>query len=290
MFAWRCGILLLLAVQANGMEAKEEPAEELNDLLEQAMSENSHDAYVALPVPLEPDEQELDDEFLAHALAESLRDTSEQELDDELLAHTFPDSSFDPYLALPVLPDPDELEGISPSEASPRREGAPAAADDGDGMAAARRGSEKIGAGEPAPPVPNPLGAFLEATQHIDVDVFAMYAQQPGLWQRLITRAWKQAARLYHPDAKGDHDRFLELTQAKETLSAWAGEFKAVKESWPHGKPHCFCDNCRRLIQQMLNCPKCLALKTNSGHDCGVFAKQFGILSGLQSTKPASCT
>ena len=74
-------------------------------------------------------------------------------------------------------------------------------------------------------------------------------------------------------DAKVVHDRFLELTQAKETLPAWAGEFKAVKESWPHGKPHCFCDNCRRLIQQMLNCPKCLALKTNSGHDCGVFAK-----------------
>ena len=109
---------------------------------ESRRSENSHDAYLALPVPLEPDEHELDDEFLAHALAESLRDTSEQELDDELLAHTLPDSSSDPYLALPV-PDPDELEGISPSEASPRREGAPAAADDGDGIVAARRGSGK---------------------------------------------------------------------------------------------------------------------------------------------------
>ena len=116
---------------------------------------------------------------------------------------------------------------------------------------------------------PNPLGAFVEATQHIDVDLFALYAPHPGLWQRLITRACVQAGRLHHLDARGDHDRFLEFTQAKETLTAWVVEFKAIKESSPHGKHPCFCDNCRKLIQRMLNCPKCLGLKTNSRHDRG---------------------
>ena len=242
MSAWKCGIFLLLAVQALGMDAKEEPVEE------QAMSENS-----------------LDDDFLAQALAESL----------------LPDNSSDPYVALPVLPNPDELEGLSPSEATP----------DGDGVVAAEDSADEevviIGAGEPSLPVPNPLGAFLQATQHIDVDLFAIYAQQPGLWQRLITRAWKQAVRFHHPDAQGDHHQFLEFTEAKDTLFGWAEEFKAVRESWPDATPHCFCDKCRQLLQRMLNCPKCLGLKSKSGHECGAFTKQFGIFT--RTAKHKAC-
>ncbi|CAE7611256.1 unnamed protein product, partial [Symbiodinium sp. CCMP2456] len=142
------------------MEAKEEPSEELDDLLEQTMSE----------------EQELDDQFLAHALAESLRGSSKQESDDGLL---LPDSSFDPYLALLlVFTGPDELEDISPSEASPGREGAPAASDDGDGVLPAEDGMglgpvaspensedeevEMIGGGEPAPPAKETLTAWAD--------------------------------------------------------------------------------------------------------------------------------
>ena len=119
--------------------------------------------------------------------------------------------------AAPVLPEVAEEEyGL----ANVSEDAAPVLPEEleGDGMVAAEEGMgpadfawyedsedegvEVVGEGEKNPPVPNPLGAFLEATQHIDVD---LYAQEPGCWQRLITRAWKQACRLHHPDARGDH-------------------------------------------------------------------------------------
>ena len=46
MFAWRCGVLLLLAVQGNGMEAKEEPYQEESPACD--------DPNLALPVLAEP--------------------------------------------------------------------------------------------------------------------------------------------------------------------------------------------------------------------------------------------
>ena len=73
MFAWRCGVWLLLAVQANGMEAKEEP-EEFDDLLSHALAVSLRDACMAPPVPADPDEQLLDDELLAQAFGASLGD------------------------------------------------------------------------------------------------------------------------------------------------------------------------------------------------------------------------
>ena len=104
------------------------------------------------------------------------------------------------------------------------------------------------------PQVPNPLGAFAAPSQHVDVDRFALYAQEPGTWQHLITHAWRQACRWHHPDREGDHNRLFELTRAKEALMTWVGEFKAIEKSWPDSKAHCFCNNCRRLIERMLQC------------------------------------
>ena len=124
--------------------------------------------------------------------------------------------------------------------------------------------------GELAPPVPNPLGTFAAASQHIDVDFLHFMLRNPALGS-LITHAWRQACRRHHPDREGDHNRFLELTRAKEALMTWVGEFKAIKKSWPDS--NCFCDNCRRLIERMLQCEKCLGLRTNSAHDCGHFTK-----------------
>ncbi|CAE7362859.1 unnamed protein product [Symbiodinium microadriaticum] len=144
-------------------------------------------------------------------------------------------------------------------------------------------GEEPELVGEVLPP--NPLGGFAAASQHIDVDLFALYAQEPGSWQRFITHAWRQACRSHHPDREGDHNRFLELTGAKEALMAWVAEFKDIKKSWPDSKAHCFCDKCRKLIQEMLQCEKCLGLKTNSAHVCGYFTKRFGIFMRTRTHK-----
>ena len=68
---------------------------------------------MALPVPTEPDELEVGDELLAHALAESL---------------------LDPYMAQPVLAEPDELgDALAAAESSDECEAAPAAAGVGGG-------------------------------------------------------------------------------------------------------------------------------------------------------------
>ncbi|CAE7261672.1 unnamed protein product, partial [Symbiodinium sp. CCMP2592] len=255
MFQWNWGIMLLLvfAVGVDGMEAKQEPAD--------------------------ADEHDLDDEFLAQVLSASLGDPCKVEDPASEAVVAAPD---DPYLGGIDLDDLDEVirEGASPVEGT---EGE----DVGNGVVEAEEiaaspdnsddGSVEMGEEVPGAPLPNPLGAFLAATEHIDVDLFATYAQNPGLWHRLITKAWKQAVRLHHPDAQGGHNQFLDLTEAKETLLAWAAEFTAVKKAWPQAHPKCFCDSCRALIQRMLLCPKCLGLKTNTGHACGAFSKQFGI-------------
>ena len=66
---------------------------------------------------------------------------------------------------------------------------------------------------------------------------------------------------------------------------AWVAEFKDIKKSWPDSKAHCFCDKCRKLIQEMLQCEKCLGLKTNSAHVCGYFTKRFGIFMRTRTHK-----
>ena len=91
MFAWKCGVFLLLAVRANGangangMEAKQEP-EEFDEDLAHALAVSLQDAN-GLEGQQEPEEF---DDLLAHALAVSLReagmaspDADDQELEDD---------------------------------------------------------------------------------------------------------------------------------------------------------------------------------------------------------------
>ena len=63
-------------------------------------------------------------------------------------------------------------------------------------------------------------------TAHVDIDLFALYSQSPGTWQRTVTVAWKKATLTHHPDGTGNHGSFLQLTNAKEKLVEWISAFK----------------------------------------------------------------
>ena len=269
MFAWKCGVFLLLAVRANGangangMEAKQEP-EEFDEDLAHALAVSLQDAN-GLEGQQEPEEF---DDLLAHALAVGLReagmaspDADDQELED------------DPYMEV-LSTDREDLFADSAEEC--------AAVEDG-------QGSEEdleFLAAEEGPPLPNPLGAFANATAHVDIDLFALYSQSPGTWQRTVTVAWKKATLTHHPDGTGNHGSFLQLTNAKEKLVEWISAFKEIREAWPDCHLQCFCADCLRVLKSMVNCGKCLGLKTNHAHSCGAFSKDCGIFMQAAKNRP----
>ena len=48
----------------------------------------------------------------------------------------------------------------------------------------------------------------------------------------------------------------------------------------------CFCCQCRHILTAMLDCGKCLALKTNTPHTCGFFSKIPRHLYAYSETTP----